>query len=97
MQKTVKTQTLFVVAKMLQTQKKYGDNCKHQFRMFTNEIRTRDKPQTPKRAPARQKSTQQRGHQSTKDQQENVSTSFFFFKKDSPGSMPKMNNKDSKF
>ena len=81
MQKTVKTQTLFVVAKMLQTQKKYEYNCKHQFRMFTNEMRTRDKPQTPKRAPARQKSTQQRGHQSTKDQQENVSTSFFFFKK----------------
>ena len=79
---------------MLQPQKKYRENCKHQFRMFTNEMRTRDKPQKPKRAPVRQKSTQQRGHQSTKDQQENVST-FFLKKKDSPGSMTKMNNKDS--
>ena len=63
--------------------------------MFANEIRTRDKPQKPEKTSARQKSTQQRGHQSIKDQQENVST--FFFKKDSPGSMSKINNKDSKF
>ena len=41
------------------------------------EMRTRDKPKKPERAPARQKSTQQRGHQSTKDQQENGSTFFF--------------------
>ena len=63
---------------MLQTQKKYRENCKHQFRMFSNEIHTRDKPQKPERAPARQKSTQQRGHQSTKDQQENTVNVFFF-------------------
>ena len=80
MQKTVKTQTLFVIAKMLQTQKKYGDNCKHQFRMFTNEMRTQSKPKNPERAPGRQKSTQRHGHQTTKDQQENVSTFFFFLK-----------------
>ena len=84
-----------MLAKIIQAQKKYRENCKHQFRMFANEKRTRGKPQKPERAPGRQKTTQQRGHQSTKDQQENMST--FFFLKDSPGSMPKMNNKDSKF
>ena len=46
--------------------------------MFANEMRTRDKPQKPERAPARQKSTHQRGHQSTKDQQENAVNVFFF-------------------
>ena len=74
---------------MLQAQKKYRENCKHQFIMFANEMRTRDKPKKPERAPARQKNTQQRGHQSTKDQQENGSTFFFFFKKTHPGQSQK--------
>ena len=64
---------------MLQPQKKYRENCKHQFRMFTNEMHTQSKPKNPERAPGRQKSTQRHGHQTTKDQQENVST-FFFLK-----------------
>ena len=57
--------------------------------MFTNEIFTRNKPQKP------EKNTQQRDQQRIKDQHENVSMFFFF--KDSPGSMSKMNNKEFKF
>ena len=45
-----------MLAKMLQAQKKYRENCKHQFKMFSNEIRTRDKPQKAPKAPGRENS-----------------------------------------
>ena len=51
-----KTTTLFVFSKMLQAAKKRRENCKHQQKMFSNEKRTRDKPQKSPKAPGRENS-----------------------------------------